>query len=696
MKFSLDWLRDHVEIDLPAGEVARGLTSVGLAVESIDRYGDDWIFDVEITGNRPDCMSHRGLAREIAAFTGRPLRPLDTALREGDRPVESLASVRIDEPDLCSRYTARVLLGVRIGPSPAWLERRLRAIGLQPKWNVVDAANYVLWDLGHPLHTFDRDRLDGHAIVVRRARPGEHLVTVADGLDHSLQDSMLLIADGSRPVAVAGVMGGLDSGISETCRDILIESAWFDPVSVRRTARALGMHTDASHRFERGADAGITVVAADRLARLTLEVAGGELARGVIDVVARPRPIRRARLRRDRMAGVLGATVPDDVVATKLGGLEIPIEPTADGWLGTIPSHRSDIEVEEDLIEEVARSVGYDHFPSTLPAATVLPPNRHADDDADTRVREALGRLGFHETIGYAMVGREEDEALAPAGALPALGITNPLSERWEVLRRSLLPGLARAAGHNLRHGMRDLALYEIGTTFHRLAGPDGPVGRPFREERVAALIGVGRAGSPRWNLPMRAFDLYDASGAFEAVATAVGAGPVRCEPLSTDETRHGQFLHPGRSFQVRVAGALAGFGGELHPEIAARLELPPGCIVGQIALALLLTTRRPAPRFRPLSRFPSINRDVSAIVPADTAFRRVDETLAEALVGAPARAVLIDRYAGAPLPEGKVSLTFSILIEPEDRTWTVEEIDGLVERVIALLRERVGADIRR
>ena len=716
MKFSLDWLKTHVAIALSPAELARGLTSVGLAVEGIEAWGEDTVLDVEVTSNRPDCMCHRGIAREIAAFTGQRLRPLETAVPETGPPVESLASVRIDDGGLCSRYSARVVLGTRIEPSPGWLRNRLLAVGLQPKWNVVDAANYVLWDLGHPLHTFDRDRLDGHAIVVRRAAPGERLVTVADGLDHPLDPSMLLIADASRAVAVAGVMGGMDSGISETTRDIVIESAWFDPLSVRKTARALGMHTDASHRFERGADPEFTVAAADRLARLILEAAGGQAARGVIDAVARRHPARSASLRASRMTAVLGLDVPRETVETRLAGLEIPLQRSADGWQATLPSHRPDLEVEEDLIEEVARSVGYDAFPSTLPTSTVLPPDRLDVDPADERIRLALSALGLHETIGYAMVGTGEDETFASGGAPPAPRITNPLSDRWEVLRRSLLPGLVRAASHNIRHGSRDLALFEVGTTFHRIAAGSGGAGTarsagparagdaasappsdgiPFREERAVALIGAGRAGAPSWTLPARPFDLFDASGALEAVAAAVGAAPVAVEPLTDDETRHGAFLHPGKAFQLRAGNELAGFGGELHPEVAARLELPAGCVVAQVAIEPLLRARAAAAGFRALPRFPAISRDLSVIVGTGAAYREVASVLAEALAGAPARFVLTDRYAGAPLPEGKVSLTFNITIEPDDRTWTVEEIDTLVGRAIRAFRDRLGADIR-
>ena len=692
MKFSLDWLRDHVEIDLDAGELVRRLTTAGFAVEGLEPFGDDLVLEVEVTSNRPDCMNHRGLAREIAASTGRSLRVLEVELPESPRKTSEIASVRIADPDLCSRYTARIVLGVSIGPSPDWVQRRLRAIGIIPKWNVVDASNYVLFDVGHPLHTFDLSRLEGRTIIVRRARPGERLTTVADGTEHTLDASMLVIADASRPAAIAGVMGGLESGISESSRDILVESAWFDPVSIRRTARALGMRSDASHRFERGADPEITLVAADRLCRLVLQVAGGECLSAPVDVIARTHPARRAPLRRARLAAVLGAGIPDDQVENSLERLGFPLERTREGWSATIPSHRPDIEIEEDLIEEAARSVGYDFFPSTLPTGTTLPPEQLAREDVETRLREVLSRLGFNETIGYSMIGREEDALFSPEEAPPPIEITNPLSERWEVMRRCMLPGLVKAAQHNVRHGQRDMALFELGTIFHGL--PPGTTvaagAPPFKEERTIGLLACGRAGTARWNLPHRPFDVFDLTGAAEGMARELGQGPVSF-------ARAGRaFLHPGQSMSMRIGSLEIGFGGALHPELTDRLELPAGCAVAQLSIPAMAAGPRPAGRFHPLPRYPAVSRDISALVPEETPYAEVERVAAEALAGAPARLVLVDRYAGPPLPPRKVSLTFNVWIQPVDRTLAAEEIDDLMGRLTRALEERAGAEIRR
>jgi phenylalanyl-tRNA synthetase beta chain len=712
VRFSLDWLRQHVEIDLEPEELARKLTSVGFAVEGIEPLDEDVALEVEVTGNRPDCMNHRGLAREIAAITGRPLRPLETGCPESSRPTSEAARVEIEDAELCSRYTARVILGVRLGPSPAWLERRLRAIGLMPKWNVVDAANYVLWDLGHPLHTFDLANLSESRIVVRRARPGEKLLTVADEIEHALDPSMLLIADSARPVAVAGVMGGLESGITGATRDVLIESAWFDPVSVRRTARALGMHTDASHRFERGADPEMTLQAADRLCRMILDVSGGECLSGAIDVVARKQPRRELTLRRGRLVSLLGADVPDEKVLRILTGLEIPLEETRNGWTVSAPSHRSDLLGEEDLIEEVARSIGYDALPSTLPVETPLPPERQHRDERDQVLRETLARAGYCEVIGYAMVGREEDESFGRDGAPPPLRITNPLSERWEVMRRSIFPGLVRSAGHNLRHGQRDFALFEVGTIFHRppagkgvrhTPGPKKP--HPEREDRcdarpsepelpleesVVGLLVCGRAGATRWNLPRHEYDLYDLTGSVEAIARVYRAGPVTILPASYG------FLHPHQSFSATIGGKEIALGGIIHPELIERLELAPKCAVAQVSLTTLRSCLGGPATFRALPRYPAVSRDISAIVLEEVPYADVERVVAEAVAGTPSRFALTDRYDGPPLPRGRVSLTFNISIEPEDRTWTLEEIDALTGRVMQALERQIGAEIRR
>ncbi len=687
MRFSLGWLRTHVDAPEPLAAIARRLTSAGFAVEGSEAVGDDTAIEVEVPSNRPDCMNHRGLAREIAAAFERPLRPLPADIPEADPPASEAASIRIEAPDLCSRYVGRVVRGVRIVPSPGWLQARLHTIGLVPKNAVVDASNYVLWDLGQPLHAFDLARVGGAAIVVRRARPGERLVTVVDGAERTLTGEMLVIADSERPTALAGVMGGRDSAISNTTRDVLIESAWFDPLSVRRTARALGLHTDASHRFERGADPGALVPAARVLARLIVETAGGTCLRGEVDARGTERPRAAVRLRHARIETVLGMPVPPADVERVLSGFgHAATRETAQGgaaWSVAPPGFRPDVTIEEDLIEEVGRAIGYDAIPATLPSPVIAPPVS-LRDWIETAARDRMTSLGWFETIGYAMVGRAEDEAFAPAGTPAAIAIANPLSDRWEVMRRSLLPGLVRAASHNARHGQGDFSLFEVGTVFTAREHRDQD--RLPREERVLGLIAHGRISGLHWALPARAADVWDLTGAIAAVAALRAGKTVSFSPGG------GQAFVPGTVFQGRIGHEVVAFGGVLDPVISGKFDLPDGCVAAELRLAPLCQPGEEPARFRPLPRFPEVERDLSLTVPSSVAWTRLESAVHEALRGAPARFALVDRYEGPPLPAGTVSLTIRVTISPEDRTWTQEEIDRLVEGLAAALASKTGA----
>jgi phenylalanyl-tRNA synthetase beta chain len=584
MRFSIDWLREFIDIVVPPAELAARLTAAGFEVggwEEDAAGGAGPVLEIDITANRPDAMNHFGLAREIAAILGLPLRVPSFGLEEAAEPAASAASVAVEAADLCPRYVGRVVTGLRVAESPAWLKSRLTAIGLAPKNNLVDASNYVLFELGQPLHTFDLARLGGRGVLVRRARAGETIVTVADRESRKLTEGMLVIGEAGangrpgRPAAIAGVMGGLDTAIGERTREVLVESAWFDPASVRRTARTLGLHSDASHRFERGADPGMTLFAADRLAALLAELGGGRVLAGALDVQAgtvaaaagdarsseaedggsvrarttagagevareergprertgaasasrrfepawRPEPL---SLRPRRLTAVLGIeAAPERIVAT-LKPLAIELHPeAAGGSSGTpparaarraaatvpapvresdegpalafrIPTWRADITREEDLIEEYARLSGYDAIPETLPAA-LLPPRMKESEDrrgrTEDRARARLAALGYREVINYAMVSRSMDATLGPLPGADTdpFAIGNPLSDRWEVMRRSLLPGLAETLAFNLARGRFDLRIFEIASVHGR-----GPGDRP----REIPVAGIGAAGS--------------------------------------------------------------------------------------------------------------------------------------------------------------------------------------------------------
>ncbi len=443
MKISVNWLKEFVDIASTPRALKADLTMIGLNTEGLAQVGDDWVLDVEVTTNRPDCLCHYGAARELATHYGEALKKVEVLVKESGGPVQGAASVEILDPDLCARYCARVVQNVRVGPSPEWLVKRLEAVGQRPINNVADATNYVLMELGHPLHAFDLSRLNQKKIIVRRAKPGETLRTL-DGVDHTLTRDNLVIADGTHPVALAGVMGGEESEIAPSTRAVLLESAWFEPVSVRRTSKSQGMHTEASHRFERGADIEMAPLALDRTAALIQEIAGGEILTGMIDVYPRPRRPQELTLGRSEITRILGAEIPGEEVERILRSLGFQIERGAnESWRITVPSFRVDVSREVDLVEEVARHVGYDHLPSRVRPA---PPSVEKDITREkvTATSSLLVGLGFHEIITTSMVDPAETGRFS---ASKPVVLANPL------IRSSGQPALHGAAARRTGGG---------------------------------------------------------------------------------------------------------------------------------------------------------------------------------------------------------------------------------------------------
>ena len=424
MRILLSWLRDFVEISEPPGEVAEALTMAGMAVDTVTEQDGETVFELDITANRPDALNHVGIAREIGAIYRRPLRLPATDVPEGDPPAAERASIEIADPELCPRYAARVVLGVEVKPAPDWMRRRLELCDTRSINNLADLTNYVLLELGHPTHAFDLDLLEDSKIIVRRGEVGEPLRTI-DGVDRALSNDHLVIADAGRPVALAGVMGGLETEISDSTRNVLFESAWFKPASIRRTSRHFGMHTEASHRFERGADIEAPIRAADRIAHLLGQVSSGAILRGVLDAypnaVSRPQ----IKLRRSSIARLLGTEIPDREVEGILEALGVNISAEEWGWQLEPPSHRLDLEREIDALEEIARVHGYDRFPSRLPqSAGIVTRAPFAEEEA--RLRSIARSLGYHETVSYSFIASDEARRY---GAWDPVPLKNPISE---------------------------------------------------------------------------------------------------------------------------------------------------------------------------------------------------------------------------------------------------------------------------
>jgi phenylalanyl-tRNA synthetase beta chain len=697
MKALVGWLRQHVDLPEPPREIARRLTAVGLVVECVEGEGDDAVLEVDVTSNRPDALSHVGLARELAAATGRGLRLPEAQPREDAEAASDVTSVAVSAPDLCPRYAARVVRDVKVGPSPAWMARRLEACGIRPINVVVDVTNHVLLELGHPLHAFDLDLLRGRRIVVRRARDGETMRTL-DGVERRLWPEALLIADAEVGVAVAGVMGGADSEIRLQTRDVLIESALFAPASIRRTAARLGLHTEASHRFERGADREVVALAADRAAALIAELTGGRVLRGLIDVAAGPSPRPEVRLRQARLRLLGGLDVPRAEAVRILEGLGFAeVARDEAGSTFRVPSHRVDVSREVDLIEEVLRHVGYDRVPFTLPPFRTGARPRQAWEAGLERLRGALVGAGYHQHVSYSFGDPRQAEPWATSlGAdVPGrtLTLTNPLSEALSVMRTSLLPGLLQAASVSARRGEPDVRLFEEGRIY--LARPHGTKAEsPAEERHVMALVAMGRRGPQHFAAKPPEVDLLGVKGAvLDALrAVMIGAGAEDGLDVAAGEAPRAA---PGGSAEVRLGGRRVGWIARIHPDDLLPLEITSPLFAAEIDLSPVLARAGVERRFRPLSRFPRMVRDVSILVDRN----RTHGDIIAAVEASPPEGMesieLVDRYLGKGVPAGQVSLTFSVSYRLQDRTLTQDEVDRWHESLLQLLVSRVSATLR-
>ena len=646
---------------------------------------EDVLFEVNVTPNRPDALSHLGIAREVAAALGIPLKRPAAAPHEQGPPAAEAIKVRIEAPEKCARYAARVVEGVTIGPSPLWLQRRLERCGIRAISNVVDVTNLVLLELGHPLHAFDLDKVAGAEIVVRGARPGETLTTL-DGKVRLLDADDLLIADRERASALAGVMGGGDSEISAGTTRVLVESAWFQPATVRRSARRHGLQTEASHRFERGADPGMVTTALDRCVALIAELAGGTVRPGLVDAQPKPAPRTTVRLRWKRPGQLLGLEVAANETRRILGGLGF-VERDSDGegasW--EVPSWRVDVAIEEDLVEELTRSLGFQVIPETLPRLALGTPALPPRLEVEARIRAALEGQGFREVVSYAFVPPGDLEAFEP-GVKP-LALKNPISAELAVMRTSVVPSLLRTAAHNRRQGRDGVRLYEVATAFWPRAGIERDP--PAVELPVVAAVLSGRRSPLSWAGAGEPVDFHDLKGVVEGVL-AVLAVPASFEQAG----RAVAWLHPRAAALVLGAGgARLGALGEIHPRLAQAFDLPRGVLAFELDAAALLLASRLVPGYRSIPRLPAVLRDLAVVV---------DEAVAAAAVTALAgqeplceEVTLFDVYRGAPLAAGKKSLALAIRYRAVDRTLTDAEADAAHARIVRRLALTFGAELR-
>jgi phenylalanyl-tRNA synthetase beta chain len=651
-------------------------------------YLDDVVLDVDLTPNRPDLLGIIGVAREVSAITGAPLRVLEPPVPVGPTPADQLVSVVIEAPDLCPRYSATVMQGVRIGPSPPWLRRRLHWCGVRAISNVVDVTNYVMLELGQPLHAFDGARLRG-GIHVRRARPGERIRTI-DEVERELSPEMLVIADEAGPIAVAGVMGGGDSEVSAATTHIVLESAHFDPRSVRRTSRALRLASEASRRFDKGVDPEGTVRAAQRATQLILQLAGGQAAAGQVDVYPTPEPPREISLTTEAVDGLLGQSYSEATIVATLSSLGFGVE--GHGTLTVrVPSWRPDVECRADLAEEVARIQGYDAIPTTLPAGALPPPRPDPTRAFVARTKAALVGAGYQEVISYSLVDGAQNQRLdseAPWPAPPSgegmIQLYNYMSVDRAYLRTTLLGSLLETLAANLRHRDR-VYLFELARVY---LPPLAPL--PTEVTRLG-IVFHGPREPASWAMPPTPGDFFDLKGVVEAVLDALRIPGPRYGP-----GRHPAF-HPGRTATVRAAdGTSLGVFGQVHPLVAERFDLENREVyAAELDFEALLRCASDEPSVTALPRYPGVAVDLAAVV--DEAVPEADVAAAIRDAGAPllAELRLFDVYRGAPVPAGRKSLAYALVYRAPDRTLTDEDTAAAQARIEGALRERFGATIR-
>lgn len=696
MKFSAGWLGDHVSVADAGGPdgVRRLLDRAGLPVEGVETSKDDVLLDVEITPNRPDAMNHRGLAREVAAMAGLafeagPKHRREPATEGSD--VRELASVQVDVPRLCRRFGARVIRGIRSVPSPERVRSRIEAIGGKPIDAAVDATNYALWDLGQPLHAFDLDKLSGGRIVVRKALRGEKLVTL-DGVERTLDPADVVVADAERAVSLAGIMGGLDTAVSGNTKNVLLEAAWWDPVAIRRTSRRLGMHTDASHRFERGADPEAIPGALDLAASLLVEAAGGALAPGTIDVRGRPFGRRRAVLRVTRLRLLSGDDRLDiDFAAAALARLGFGIaRKSAKRLTAEIPSFRPDVAIEEDLVEEVLRLWGYDRLPSHLPATAGAGGHLEPLRLVEEKLTDGAVAAGLHETYSYPFTDREaEESSLSPwleatATAPIPLRVVNAADSTRRDLRSTLLPGLLESVSRNFRHGARGVALFEVGRTFGAAGDPARP--ESFESRRFAFALG-GETRS-HWSVPAgsRGADFFDAKGLFERLLVPwVEPGSLEWKPFRADA-----FVTGAAARCESADGRLLGVAGVVSESERARRGLPEGVCAAEILVEAIPAAGR-AVRHAASSAFPPIVADLSFAQPRELGWENLERFVRDLALADLESLRLVDRYEGPGVAEGQVKTTIRLTFRSFERTLEQSEINRERDRLAAALAEKLS-----
>ncbi|MGB2906200.1 MAG: phenylalanine--tRNA ligase subunit beta [Candidatus Aminicenantaceae bacterium] len=680
MKISIDWLKDYISLDLSNTQVISTLNRIGMLVDEWEEIEDDTILELETYANRPDTLGHLGVARELAAALGLPLNMPDVSIIENDKQIAEHFDIQIMDEDLCPRYCGMIVSGIEVGPSPDWLQKRLRALGLIPVNNVVDVTNYVLFATAQPIHAFDLAKLNGSKIMVRRAKRGEGMRTL-EGRDVALSQDMLVIADEKDPVALAGVIGGEVSAVSEATRDVLIESAYFDPVSVRQTWKKAGVQTDASYRFERGADIMFPPHAA-ALAVTLLTQMGGVAYQGVLDVYPKPARPKTVVIRHHRLLELLGAEIEEAFVTKTLKDLEFQVKEQQPGiWQVTVPTFRVDIEREADLIEEIARFFGYENIPSRLPLWETVDLSLDRKRTLETGVRQLMFHQGFDEVVNYSFTDPAREELFRRDRG--AIAIRNPISTRASLLRTTLLNGLLQTVVWNKNRGVEGVHVFELGHIFSQEE-------EDKRELQAMGMITWGALDAPHWQGgPGLPTDFFHLKGTCESLVASLGYQVV------SFQNRDHPFFEAGHALALYLKGAEAGILGRLKPEILEAYDLNEPVWAAEIDLDVAFEIQPHVFRFVPVVKYPSVIRDVSFLIDRGVPYQDIKEILDRLNLPYLERHTLYDRYTGAGVPEGKVSLSLRFVFRHPQKTLQAGEVDALQEKIGKALRSSFEIQLR-
>ena len=693
MKITYKWLKEFVEFDLSPQELCRVLTMAGLETtpllsppsqgRELGGGDDDHVIEADLTPNRSDCHSVIGIAREVSALTGGRFKYPDISVKESDGDINSLISVAVEDPQLCPRYTARIIRDVKIKPSPSWLEKKIIAVGIRPINNIVDVTNYILWEMGQPLHAFDYECIKGKKIIVRNAYKNESLTTL-DEKKHNLSEDSLVISDSERAVALAGVMGGGNSGVTQATRDILLESAYFNPISIRRTSRRYGIFTDSSYRFERGVDNEGVVAALDRAANLIAELSKGKVVKGRIDCYPKKISYPQIDLRISRTNKILGISLNREQILNILNRLMFTTKVIDDDRVRVnVPSFRKDIEREIDLIEEVARLHGYEKISKTIPSSKVSVSTLTRNQVFEKEIRNILISLGLTEVINYSFIDEKYFDAINIPQNDPlrkTIKLRNPLSQNWSVMRTTLLPGIINTSVFNINRGIYDVGIFEIGKIFI----PDERL--PLEKMMIGCTV-TEKVEKKIWGKGER--DFYYLKGLVESLLGRLNIHDIEFFPINLP------FIHPQKGACVKINDEDIGYLGELSPAVAEGFDLKDKLYVFELSLDKILDNAVTERKYTHLPKYPSIYRDIAIVlnsnIKSDNVYRIIRDTDNSILK----EIILFDYYEGKQIPAGKKSLAYSVVYRSDDRTLTDEDVNPVHEKIVANLRDKVGAELR-